>query len=87
MPTLNLKPTHKPVRAYYESLCVLVLEKKHWRVWKSADMANLRRIDAVGENINNLTGLEFATNLRDLDLHRNQISDITALSGLTNLTS
>ena len=55
-----------------------------------ADMATLTRIEARGttrySKINDLTGLEFATNLTGLDLSRNQISDITALAGLTNLT-
>ena len=54
-----------------------------------ADMASLRRISAGSKNINNLTGLEFATNLTYLSLYlsldSNQISDITALAGLTKL--
>ena len=37
-------------------------------------------------NIKNLTGLEFATNLTELELGRNQISDVTPLKGLINLT-
>ncbi len=36
--------------------------------------------------ISDLTGLEFATNLKELSLHYNQITDISALSGLTSLT-
>jgi internalin A len=36
--------------------------------------------------IQDLTGLEFATNLVELHLGRNQISDLSALSALTNLT-
>ena len=54
-----------------------------------ADMATLRRIDAGGypsNNISDLTGLEYATNLTELSLIANQISDISPLSGLTNLT-
>ena len=38
-------------------------------------------------NINDLTGLEFATNLTALNLAENSISDISALSGLINLTT
>ena len=37
-------------------------------------------------SIKNLTGLEFATNLIELELGRNQISDVTPLKGLINLT-
>ena len=37
------------------------------------------------DNISNLTGLEFATNLEVLDLDNNSISDISALAGLTKL--
>ena len=51
-----------------------------------ADMATLRRINATSSRINDLTGLEFATNLTWLDLGANRISDITALAGLTKLT-
>ena len=50
-----------------------------------AEMATLRRIDAGNADINNLIGLEFATNLDTLILERNQIWDIYALSGLTSL--
>ena len=35
--------------------------------------------------IQDLTGLEYATSLQDLELDDNQIIDISALSGLTNL--
>ena len=50
-----------------------------------AEMTTLKRIDAGSKNINNLTGLEFATNLDTLYLVGNQIWDIYALAGLTNL--
>ena len=50
-----------------------------------ADMATLRRLDARSDSINDLTGLEFATNMEYLNLRSNQISDIAALAGLTNL--
>ena len=41
--------------------------------------------DTFGYGIQDLTGLEFATNLTDLSLGRNQISDISPLKNLTNL--
>ena len=51
-----------------------------------AEMATLTKLTAQRANINDLTGLEHATNLTDLDLHYNSISDISAVAGLTNLT-
>ena len=44
-----------------------------------------RQFYAAGRNISNLTGLQFATNLKDLDLSNNSISDVWALAGLSNL--
>ncbi len=57
------------------------------------DLATLTDLKASHENIRDLTGLEFATNLTSLTLgdriysvYRNSISDLTPLSGLTSLT-
>ena len=47
---------------------------------------DLTRLVAPNASINNLAGLEFATNLTELSLSGNSISDISVLSGLTNLT-
>ena len=52
----------------------------------AADMAKLTALRADYANISDLTGLEFATDLRALHLYFNDISDISAISGLTNLT-
>ena len=49
------------------------------------DMLYLTRLYADVRNIVDLTGLEYATNLKYLFLHNNEISNISALSGLTNL--
>ena len=61
-----------------------------------ADMTRLTRFVARNAKIRDLTGLEFATNLRSLNfgdeiegvrfVNSNSISDLTPLSGLTNLT-
>ena len=53
-----------------------------------AEMATLTRTErgAWRTGINDLTGLQFATNLTHLDLSGNSISDISPLMGLTNLT-
>ena len=50
-----------------------------------AEMKTLTYLSGFQRGISDLTGLEFATNLRDLHLSENLISDISALSGLTNL--
>ncbi len=51
-----------------------------------ADMETLTRLFARNANINDLTGLEAATNLTTLSLGNNNITDISAVAGLTNLT-
>ncbi len=56
-----------------------------------AEMATLTSLESFAGIINNkvirdLTGLEFATGLTDLNLSGNSISDVSALSNLTNLT-
>ena len=52
----------------------------------STEMARLSQLHASKRRINNLTGLEHATNLVMLDLCDNVISDISVLEGLTKLT-
>ena len=64
-----------------------VLGKASGEPITEADMKRLTRLSAQGAGINNLSGLEHATNLTSLWLYRNNIADIQALSGLTNLTS
>ena len=49
------------------------------------DMLTLTTLFAHFAEIRDLTGLEFATNLRELDLESNQISDISPLKNLKNL--
>ena len=49
-------------------------------------MLRLTRLDAGGDRgITNLTGLEYATNIRSLQLHNNPIADISPLVHLTKL--
>ena len=50
-----------------------------------SEMTTLTRLEAGNANIRDLTGLEFATDLRYLNLAKNSISDISALVNLTNL--
>ncbi|WP_157203614.1 leucine-rich repeat domain-containing protein [Methanoculleus bourgensis] len=49
------------------------------------DMAGLTELDASDRGITDLSGLEYAVNLRKLNLLKNQISDLSPLAGLTNL--
>ena len=51
-----------------------------------SDMLGFTRLTAIQENIQDLTGLEHAHNLKDLFLGGNPILDITPLTGLTQLT-
>ena len=50
------------------------------------DMENLTRLEASDAGIMNLTGLEAATNLIVLYLHRNSITDISVVADLAKLT-
>ena len=50
-----------------------------------ADMLSITRLTAWMENITDLSGLEYAANLEELDLWGNRVSDISPLAGLTKL--
>jgi len=49
------------------------------------DMLALIELDAYGQGIVSLTGLEHATELQYLTLRENQITDLSPLAGLTKL--
>ena len=49
------------------------------------EMKRLGRFNVENRGIRDLTGLQFATNLSQLDLRGNQISDFSPLAGLINL--
>ena len=51
-----------------------------------ANLKALTLLEATNRGIRDLTGLEAATNLAELDLSGNNIADITPLAELTNLT-
>ena len=48
------------------------------------EMATLTRFKAQQANIRDLTGLQFATNLTELWLNDNEITDLSTLCDLTN---
>ena len=49
------------------------------------EMEGLGKLDARNRDIQDLTGLQFATNLSKIDLRDNEISDLSPLAGLINL--
>ncbi|NMB41385.1 MAG: hypothetical protein GX996_05560 [Firmicutes bacterium] len=49
------------------------------------DLARLRTLEAVRQDISNLSGLEYARNLESLNLYQNKVEDLAALEGLTRL--
>ena len=63
-----------------------VLGKARGTTITVADMAVLQTLYATSKNIRNLIGLEHATNLRELGLDNNSISDISAIAGLPQLS-
>lgn len=52
----------------------------------ASELAGLTSLTASDSEIEHLSGLQYCTNLTDLDLWHNQISDISPLADLTNLT-
>jgi len=54
-------------------------------IWNT-DLVGLTHLNAIGQSISNLEGIQYCIDLTELYLNSNQIVDITALSGLTNLT-
>ena len=50
------------------------------------EMSELRRLRVWDSGINDLTGLQFATNLNQLELAFNQISDLLPIAGVSSLT-
>ena len=51
------------------------------------EMLRLTRLEAPEKQIENLTGLEHATNLKSIHVHRNNISNLRPLADLTQLES
>ena len=51
----------------------------------AAEMERLRELNVENRGIQDLTGLQFAINLDNLEFRNNQISDLSPLASLTNL--
>ena len=52
----------------------------------ASDLVGLASLMASDKEIQDLSGLQYCTNLTDLDLWHNQVSDISPLGNLTSLT-
>ncbi|MDH4299207.1 MAG: leucine-rich repeat domain-containing protein [Dehalococcoidia bacterium] len=52
----------------------------------ASELAGLASLTASDSGIEHLSGLQYCTNLTDLDFWHNQISDISPLANLTSLT-
>jgi internalin A len=52
----------------------------------ASDMLKLEKLEVYEKGVKELTGLEYATNLKKLGLIKNQIQNISPLSSLKNLT-
>ena len=85
------------VDANLRAVIETALEKAIGAKITRGDMSTLTYLEARNKNIRDLTGLEYATNLQNLDLgservsgsgyvNSNAISDFSTLSSLTNLT-
>ena len=72
--------------ANFRAAIEAALDKANGVPITQADMATLDSLEANDADISDLTGLEFAVNLKWLDLSSNNITDISVLEGLTNLT-
>ena len=75
---------HIPDSALRTALEV-ALEKKAGENITQADMASLESLEVFESGVRDLTGLEFATNLTELHLGLNAISDLSPLKNLTKL--
>ena len=51
------------------------------------DMRSLITLEVPDSDINNLSGLEHATELETIDLRGNAVENLTPLKGLTKLTT
>ena len=74
IPDLNLERAIRQTLALPDGVSLTQLE-----------MLRLTELEARRQDISDVTGIEYATNLVDLSLHRNRIEDIDRLANLTKL--
>ncbi len=68
-----------------EAVIRVAIDKPSGRILDT-DLLELTSLNACCSDIDDLTGLEYATNLEEIDLYENYISDLGPLAGLMNLT-
>ena len=88
--TATAIPHSEPVIVRDGNLRAKIMEtlgKPFGEILTLTDMLQLRTLTADNMNIHNLTGLEYAANLKSLSLQGNRISNVAPLSGLTQLTT
>ncbi len=71
--------------AYLREAVEQELGKQAGEVIDSAEMEHLNSLSCVGCDIEDLTGLQFATGLTRLELDDNQLTNLTPLAGLPSL--
>ena len=67
------------------NLRALLEERLGTKAIRPLTMATLKTLNAKEKNISDLTGLQFAVNLEELNISGNPISDFSPLSGCVNL--
>ena len=86
--TVTAMPLNAPVAITDTNLqaeIVETLDKQRGATLTASDMLKLTTLTADGANIRDLTGLQYAPNLKILSLDDNNISDVGPLSALTRL--
>ena len=81
-------PTPAPVYIPDENLARVIrnaLGKRPEETIGEGDLESLTEVVAIAEGIVDLSGLEYAVNLTNLDLYSNEITDISVLAELPNL--
>jgi hypothetical protein len=82
----NTAGAEEPVRFNNDNLKAAVEHELCISDPTPTDMLGLTELRGREADIDDLTGLEYAHNLRELDLAYNKITDLSPLSGLSNLT-
>ena len=77
-------PVHIPDVNLHAKIAETLNKPKNAKL-NAADMLKLTTLDAQNDNIQDITGIEYAYNLADLYLRHNNISDVSPLTSLTKL--
>ncbi|MGV4378090.1 leucine-rich repeat domain-containing protein [Trueperella pyogenes] len=87
-PTEKVDQTKSPIKDSSLRSCIRLVPEQ--RIGGTGEVtaehvANITRLSCVGRDITNLSGLEGAKNLRELDLTQTKVSDLSPLAALPNL--